>query len=65
MALPTKPTIYHVSDNKRIEAIFDELYGEFNGQKHRVYLEVLVSELIVLLQRTKEKFSMEKIITRN
>ena len=57
MSLPFKPTIYHVSDNKRIEEIFEELYNEFNGQKHRVYLEVLVSELIVLLQRTKEKTS--------
>ena len=57
MSLPVKPTIYHVSDNKRIEEIFEELYNEFNGQKHRVYLEVLVSELIVLLQRTDKKDS--------
>lgn len=60
MSLPVKPTIYHVSDNKRIEEIFDELYREFNGQKHRVYLEVLVSELIVLLQRTDKKDSAMK-----
>ena len=55
MSLPSTPTIYHTSKTKRIGEIFEELNNEFNGQKQRVYMEILVGELIVLLQRMERK----------
>jgi len=57
MSLPVTPTIYHVSDAKRIAEIFEELNNEFHGQNQRVYLEILIGELIVLLHRTEKKMT--------
>ncbi len=55
MSLPNKPVIYHTSSLKRIDEIFEELHNEFNKKKQRVYMEILIGELIVLLQRMKTK----------
>ena len=57
MSLPVTPTIYHVSDTKRIAEIFEELNKEFYGQSQRVYMEILIGELIVLLHRTEKKMT--------
>ena len=60
MSLPITPTIYHTAYTKRIGEIFNELYNEFNGQKQRVYMEILIGELIVLLQRTETKKAISR-----
>lgn len=57
MSLPVTPTIYHAVDTKRIGEIFEELNNEFNNKQQRVYMEILIGELIVLLQRTEKKLS--------
>ena len=55
MSLPNTPVIYHTSNFKRIDEIFEELHTEFNTKKQRVYMEILIGELIVLLQRMETK----------
>ena len=54
MFLPDKPLFCHTSKIQRLENIFEEILNEFNDNNNQNYIEVLICELLILLQRTND-----------
>ena len=61
--LPQSPIFCHVSDNARLDVLFEELLEEANDANNHTYMEALLCELLVLLGRTAKNEVDEPSVT--
>lgn len=53
-----EPMFCNITDNTRLKTIFEEMLDEFTSLNNRIYLEALICQLLVILQRTAKTMTL-------